>query len=48
MYGVPLGCPVDVIAAGGHITPDQGYGRWPSLEAWCTGSAGGVSADGCG
>lgn len=34
-YGLPLGCEVDVIPGGGHITPDDGYGRWPSALAWC-------------
>lgn len=35
MYSEPLGCPVDVLPGAGHITPGDGYGAWPSLEAWC-------------
>lgn len=34
LYGAPLGVRVDLIRGGGHITPDDGYGPWPSLEAW--------------
>jgi uncharacterized protein len=35
LYGSRLDAQVDVIVGGGHITPDEGYGRWPSVEAWC-------------
>lgn len=35
LYADPLGVPCDVIAGGGHITPDDGYGAWPSVRAWC-------------
>lgn len=31
----PLGADLDVLAAGGHINPDSGYGPWPSALAWC-------------
>ena len=37
MYAEPLRCPVDVLEGAGHITPDSGYGAWPSLESWCLG-----------
>ncbi|MGD0833994.1 MAG: alpha/beta hydrolase [Candidatus Dormibacteria bacterium] len=35
MYGDPLGLIADVLRGAGHITPDDGYGPWPSLDAWC-------------
>jgi serine hydrolase len=35
MYAEPLGAELDVIAGAGHITPDDGYGPWPSCERWC-------------
>ncbi len=41
-YAEPLGAPVDVIPGAGHITPADGYGRWPWVETWCT-AAGVVS-----
>ena len=31
----PLGIPIDVIADGGHLNTDAGYGEWPAVEAWC-------------
>ena len=31
----PLGVPVDVIAGGGHLNTDAGYGPWPAVERWC-------------
>jgi hypothetical protein len=34
MYGDPLGITADVLHGAGHITPADGYGPWPSLEAW--------------
>jgi len=34
MYAEPIGCPVDVLYGAGHITPDTGYGPWPSLLTW--------------
>jgi predicted alpha/beta hydrolase family esterase len=30
-----LNLPVDIIAGGGHIDPDAGYGVWPSAAEWC-------------
>lgn len=34
-YGTPLGLDMDVIPGGAHLTPDSGYGEWPSALAWC-------------
>jgi predicted alpha/beta hydrolase family esterase len=34
-YAPALGAEVDIIGGGGHITPETGYGPWPSAEAWC-------------
>jgi len=48
LYAGPLGCPVNTLPGVGHITPDQGYGRWPSLEAWCRGATRELRADGIG
>jgi predicted alpha/beta hydrolase family esterase len=31
----PLGVPIDVIAGGGHLNTDAGYGEWPAIERWC-------------
>lgn len=31
----PLGVPIDVIAGGGHLNTDAGYGPWPAVESWC-------------
>ena len=31
----PLGVPIDVIADGGHLNTDAGYGPWPAVERWC-------------
>jgi predicted alpha/beta hydrolase family esterase len=25
----------DLIAGGGHLNPDSGYGAWPAMLAWC-------------
>jgi predicted alpha/beta hydrolase family esterase len=35
LYGEPLAVPVDLIAGGGHLNPEAGYGPWPAVEAWC-------------
>jgi predicted alpha/beta hydrolase family esterase len=35
MYGDPLGVDATVVHGGGHITPDDGYGPWPFVKAWC-------------
>jgi uncharacterized protein len=39
LYGEPLELHVRVVAGGGHINPDAGYGPWPAVERWCLGSA---------
>jgi predicted alpha/beta hydrolase family esterase len=33
-YG-SLGLECDVIAGGGHLDPDAGYGSWPAMLDWC-------------
>ena len=35
MYAADLGAEVDLIEGAGHIGPVDGYGPWPSIEAWC-------------
>ena len=35
LYSEPLGVPVDVLPAGGHLNPESGYGPWPAVESWC-------------
>lgn len=35
VYAKPLGIEFDLIRGAGHITPDDGYGPWPSVLAWC-------------
>ena len=39
VYGAPLGLEVDVLAGGGHVNPEAGYGPWPEVEAWCYGAS---------
>ncbi len=39
LYAEPLELPFDLVAGGGHINPDAGYGPWPAVERWCLGSA---------
>lgn len=34
-YGTPLGLSVDILQGAGHVTPDSGYGPWPSVLNWC-------------
>ena len=41
-YAEPLGAPVDVLPAAGHINTDAGYGPWPAVEAWCYGENHGI------
>jgi uncharacterized protein len=36
-WGAPLGLPVDVLAGGGHINAEAGYGPWPAMRAWALG-----------
>lgn len=42
IYAPALGAEVDIISGGGHITPETGYGPWPSAEAWCLDPAHGI------
>ena len=39
LYGEPLGLAVDVLAGGGHVNVESGYGPWPAVEAWCYGAS---------
>jgi predicted alpha/beta hydrolase family esterase len=34
-YARPLDLDVDLIPGGGHLSEADGYGRWPSVAAWC-------------
>ncbi|SDO77101.1 hypothetical protein SAMN04515671_1954 [Nakamurella panacisegetis] len=34
-YGTPLAIDTDVIPGAGHLDLTAGYGRWPSVLAWC-------------
>ncbi|MHC5904557.1 RBBP9/YdeN family alpha/beta hydrolase [Streptomyces sp. S6] len=34
-YGDPLGLTAEVLLDAGHLTPDDGYGPWPSVLEWC-------------
>ena len=34
-YGAPLGIDTDVIPGAAHLDLEAGYGRWPSVLAWC-------------
>lgn len=33
-YGTPLGLDMDEVPGGAHLTPDSGYGPWPSVLEW--------------
>ena len=46
VYGEPLGLETDVIAGGGHLNPDAGYGPWPEMEAWSLGARADLAAAG--
>jgi uncharacterized protein len=35
-YGRPLKIATTVVAGGGHLNPDSGYGSWPTVLDWCT------------
>jgi hypothetical protein len=45
MYAEPIGCAVDVIDGAGHITPETGYGAWPSLRRWSLRETASLSAN---
>jgi predicted alpha/beta hydrolase family esterase len=34
-YGLALKMPTTIIAGGGHLNPDSGYGVWPAVLDWC-------------
>ena len=34
-YGRPLKMATTIVAGGGHLNPDSGYGPWPSVLDWC-------------
>ena len=34
-YGRPLKIATTVIAGGGHLNVDAGYGAWPAVLDWC-------------
>jgi len=34
-YAQALGAELDLIPGGGHLGPVDGYGPWPSIQAWC-------------
>jgi len=34
-YGLPLKIATTVIAGGGHLNVDSGYGEWPAVLDWC-------------
>ena len=34
-YGRPLKMPTTIIAGGGHLNPEAGYGPWPAVLDWC-------------
>lgn len=34
-YGLPLKMPTTVVAGGGHLNPEAGYGAWPAVLDWC-------------
>ncbi len=35
VYGGALGLDSETLVGVGHLTPDSGYGAWPSVFAWC-------------
>jgi uncharacterized protein len=34
-YGLPLKMPTTIVAGGGHLNPEAGYGAWPAVLDWC-------------
>jgi hypothetical protein len=34
-YGRPLKIATTIVAGGGHLNPDAGYGPWPAVLDWC-------------
>lgn len=35
LFATPLELDFDLIPGGGHLSEADGYGPWPSMEAWC-------------
>jgi predicted alpha/beta hydrolase family esterase len=35
LFADPLGAEVDLLPGEGHINPDDGFGPWPAVLAWC-------------
>lgn len=35
MYAAAIGADFDLVEGAAHIGPGDGYGPWPSIEAWC-------------
>ncbi|QNP72581.1 alpha/beta hydrolase [Streptomyces roseirectus] len=34
-YADPLALTAEILPGAGHLTPDEGYGPWPSVLEWC-------------
>jgi uncharacterized protein len=34
-YGLPLKIATTIVAGGGHLTDESGYGEWPAVRDWC-------------
>jgi uncharacterized protein len=34
-YGRPLKMPTTIVAGGGHLNEESGYGEWPAMLDWC-------------
>jgi uncharacterized protein len=34
-WSAALGLECDLLPVGGHVTPEDGYGPWPAVLAWC-------------
>ncbi len=45
-HGDPLEVDVQVVAGAGHITPADGFGPWPAVEAWCLNSGASLARSG--
>ena len=45
LYAAPLGIPAHVLARGGHVNVEAGYGPWPEVEAWCLGRGDGFGRE---
>jgi uncharacterized protein len=43
-YAEPMRLPHDVVAGGGHLNVEAGFGPWPRALDWCYGAKNGVEA----